>query len=169
MTMMTMFMLIVLAACLLAIFAAVIVKAKKRSLENADASANEVKCIECNDDKILREWLQMKMKGRFKRIEIVNACFFENCIKIWHKPFEYLDLHFSMLKMDNHSKGLLVKCRENTSVLQTCLDFCKYGDLYIDIDRSISVFYNDVDRIILLEKDTTLEQMLVELDLKIGT
>ena len=151
---------------LLAISAAVIVKAKKRSLENADASANEVKCIECDDDKILREWLQMKMNGRFRRIEVANACFVENCIKIWHKPFEYLDLHCSILKMDNHFEGLLVQCRENSSFLHACLDFCRYGDLYIDIDRSISVFYNDVDRIVLLEKGTTLEQMLVELDMK---
>lgn len=159
--MMTIFMLTALAAVLTAISAIVVVAKGRKKDESAGREE-----MSCSDSSVLDKWLQMKMKGRFRRIEVSNACFVENCIKIWHKPFEYLDLHCSILKMDNHSEGLLVQCRENSSFLQTCLDFCRYGDLYIDIDSSISVFYNDVNRIVLLEKGTTLEQMLVELDLK---
>jgi len=71
-----------------------------------------------------------------------------------------------VLRIDSHASSIPVQCSRDSHVLQACLDFCKHGDLYIDIPRNIAVFYNDVESIVLFEKGTTLEQMLVELDLK---
>lgn len=165
MTMMTMFMLIALAAVLLAVSAAVIVVEGRKKNDSAV----------CSDSRILDKWLQMKMNGRFEFIDMVKEYCSENCIRVNHRPLKHLDLCSSLLRIDNHASSIPVQCSRNSHVLHACLDFCKYGDLYIDIPRSISVFYNDIDRIyndidriVLFEKGTTLEQMLVELDLKIA-
>lgn len=161
------FMLAALAAVLLAVSAAVVVAEGRK--KNESASRRE---MSCSDSRVLDEWLQMKMNGRFEFIDTVKVYDSENYyIRVNHHPLKHLDLHSSLLKIDNHASGIPVQCSRDSHVLQACLDFCKYGDvyidiLYIDILRSISVFYNDVDRIVLFEKGTTLEQMLVELDLK---
>ena len=168
MTMMTMFMFIALAACLLAISAAVVVAEGIKK----DKSAGREE-MSRNDSNVLDKWLQMKMNGRFEFIDTLKIYNSENCIRVNHRPLKHLGLYSSLLRIDNHSSGIPVQCSRDSHVLQACLDFCKYSDLYIDIPRSISVFYNDIDhiyndidRIVFFEKGTTLEQMLVELDLK---
>ena len=161
MTMMTTFMLTALAAVLLAISAIVVVAKGIKKYKRAGREE-----MSCSDSSVLDKWMQMKMNGRFEFIDTVKIYNSENCIRVSHRPLKHLYLCSSLLRIDNHASGIPVQCSRDSHVLQACLDFCKYGDLYIDIPRSISVFYNDVDRIVLLEKGTTLEQMLVELDLK---
>lgn len=127
----------------------------------------ELECSSLDDEGcILHEWLRMKLKAVGESfVEVIER---HGCVVILHKRQSCIkDAVGSCLALAAGGKRICCVKAGPLSVLQTCLESCKNGDLCIDaLPGNALSFAGKRREVVLFERGTTLEKMLVELDMK---
>ena len=93
---------------------------KENLLKDADDindNSNKGNIVNLKDyDRILHNWLHMKLGGHFVDVTINS-----HNIIVWHRPFKHMELERAYLRLDIMPIEIN---DDSSSILQACLDYC---------------------------------------------